>query len=98
MTYEQKDDLRTTIGTLLLFGVSLVMYIFIPFLYVYALAVIASVIFMILDYTQNDPKKGMAIYILKWTTLVPVLNLVPLLLIPVFGLVNLFFKYSNERV
>jgi hypothetical protein len=87
-----KDNLRITIGTSLMFMIALVSYMVIPFLWVYGFAVIVSIIAMIIDATQNDPKQGMIIYILKWTTLIPVLNLIPLLLIPVFSIVNLFFK------
>jgi len=92
MTYEQKDNLRTTTGVSLMFLIAGLAYIFLPFLWVYGVAVGISVALMITDLVQSDPKQGMMIFILKWTTLVPVLNLVPLLLIPVFSVVNVFFK------
>jgi hypothetical protein len=50
-----------------------------------------SIIAIITDLIQSDPKRGMILDVLKWTTLIPVVNLVPLLIIPVFGIINLFF-------
>ena len=88
----KKDDLRTTIGTTLIFVVAIVSYLIIPFLYLYIGVVVISIGLMIGDYFSNDPKKGMAIYVLKFTTLIPVINLLPLLIIPIFSVVNLFFK------
>ncbi len=91
-----KDNLRMSIGMILIVSLSIGAYVFIPFIYIYGVAVTVSLIAMITDYIQKDPKKGMIIHILKWTTLIPAINLVPLLLIPVFSVTNLFFKNKTE--
>jgi len=86
------DNLRRTIGVSLIFLISIGAYAFLPFIWVYGIAIGISVALMITDLIQKDPKQGMMIYILKWTTLIPVINLILLLIIPVFSVVNLFFK------
>jgi len=91
MTDEQKDRLRITIGMLLIITISIISYVFIPFIWVYSITVLISIIGMLYDYFTKDTKQGFIIDVLKWIFLVPVLNMVPLLIIPVFGVVNLLF-------
>jgi len=92
MTYEQKDRLRINLGMILIIVIAIMAYIVIPFLWIYIIAIITSVIAMIEDWYTAGIKQGLLIDVLKWTTLIPVVNLIPLLIIPVFGFVNLFFK------
>lgn len=75
-----------------MFVLSISAYIFIPFLYIYGAAILLSIVAVLIDISQPDPKQGVIFNILKWTVLIPVINLIPILFIPVFSFVNLFFK------
>ena len=88
-----KDNQRTTIATTLMVISSALLYAFVPFIWVYGFFVVASVILMIHDsWISTDGKAGMITYILKFTTLIPVVNAVPFMLIPIFSVVNKFYN------
>lgn len=83
---------RLTTGFTLMFMTALVLYMIIPFLWIYSIIIILSVGIMIQDsYFSDDGKAGMSTYILRWTTLIPVVNIIPFLFIPIQGVINPLF-------
>lgn len=85
--FDTPDNIRTSSGFILMFIISVTLYIMYP-VKVYIFTIIISLLSMIYDYFSSGFKSGVVIDILKWIFLIPIINLLPLLLIPVFSVIN----------
>lgn len=97
MKLEKLDSLRTTAGNIIIILSSIMLYIFIPFVYIYPAVIVVSAIAMFYDYYAEDFKQGMIIQVMKWTTLIPVVNAIPFLIIPVYSAINPIFNLIKRQ-